>query len=145
LGIREKKEMIQMADKMCIVVSEGSLDKAVMPLMLAITGASMGMEVHVFYTFFGLKLLKKDIKPKLPGIMRPFTFMITGKMKKMKMPSYHEMLKNAIDMGVNVYACSTTVALMGMKESDFVEGTKILGAAAFLGHAATAKINLFIG
>ena len=134
-----------MTDKMCIVVSEGSLDKAVMPLMLAITGASMGMEVHIFYTFFGLKLLKKRMKPKLPGIMRPFTFMITGKMKRANMPMYGDMLRSAIDMGVNVYACSTTIALMGMKESDFVEGTKVLGAAAFLGQAADARVNLFIG
>ena len=134
-----------MAEKMCIVVSEGSLDKAIMPLMLAVTGASMGLEVHIFYTFFGLKLLKKGTKPKLPGIMSPFTFMMTGKMKKANMPTHADMLKSAIDLGVNVYACSTTIALMGMKESDFVEGTKVLGAAAFLGLAADAKINLFIG
>ncbi|MDH4123878.1 MAG: DsrE/DsrF/DrsH-like family protein [Thermoplasmata archaeon] len=134
-----------MAEKLCIVVSEGSFDKAIMSLMLATTGASMGLEAHVFYSFFGLKLLKKGTKPKLPGIMKPFTFMMTGKMKKMKMPGYQEMLQQAIDLGVNLYACSTTMSLMNVSESDLVKGTKVLGASAFLNMAADAKVNLFIG
>jgi len=134
-----------MADKFCMVVSEGSLDKAMMPLIMGTTAASMGMEVHVFYTFFGLKLLKKGNKPKLPGIMRPFTFMMAGKMKKLNIPSIDEMMKQAVDLGVHFYACSTSMSMMGVKESDLIKEAKILGAAAFLGIAADAKVNLFIG
>ncbi len=134
-----------MADKFCMVVSEGSFDKAMMPLIMGTTGASMGMEVHVFYTFFGLKLLKKGAKPKLPGMMRFFTGMIEKKMMKLKIPGYQEMMEQAKDLGVHFYACSTSMSLMGVKESDLTEGTKVLGASAFLNLAADSKITLFIG
>lgn len=134
-----------MTEKFCMVVSEGSFDKAMMPLIMGNTAASMGMEVHVFYTFFGLKLLKKGIRPKLPGMMRLFTGMMVKKMMKLKVPGYDEMLKQAKELGVNFYACSTSMALMGVKESDLIEGTKVLGASKFLDLAADSKLTLFIG
>lgn len=134
-----------MADKFCMVVSEGSFDKAMMPLIMGNTAASMGMEVHVFYTFFGLKLLKKGVKPKLPGLWRIGTGMMIKKMKKVNYPGYDEMLKQAKDLGVNFYACSTSMTLMGVKESDLLEGTKVLGASKFLDLAADSKTTLFIG
>lgn len=134
-----------MADKFCMVVSEGSFDKAMMPLIMGNTAASMGMEVHVFYTFFGLKLLKKGVKPKLPGLWRIGTGMMIKKMKKVNYPGYDEMLKQAKELGVNFYACSTSMALMGVKESDLLEGTKVLGASKFLDLAADSKTTLFIG
>lgn len=134
-----------MADKFCMVVSEGSFDKAMMPLIMGNTAASMGMEVHVFYTFFGLKLLKKGVKPKLPGLWRIGTGMMIKKMKKVNYPSYDEMLKQAKELGVNFYACSTSMTLMGVKESDLLEGTKVLGASKFLDLAADSKTTLFIG
>jgi len=134
-----------MADKMCMVVAEGSFDKAMMPLIMGTTAASMGMEVHVFYTFFGLKLLKKGTKPKLPGFMRFFTGMIEKKMKKLKVPSMEEMMQQSRDLGVNFYACSTSMELMGIKKDQLVDGVKVLGASAFLNIAADSKVSLFIG
>jgi peroxiredoxin family protein len=134
-----------MAEKMCMVVSEGSFDKAMMPLILGTTAASMGMEVHVFYTFFGLKLLTKGNKPKLPGMMRLFTGMIRKKMAKNKIPLPEEMMKTALELGVNFYACSTSMTIMGVTQADLAEGVKIMGASAFLNLAADAKVNLFIG
>jgi peroxiredoxin family protein len=136
---------MDMADKFCMVVSEGGFDKAMMPLIMGTTAASMGMEVHVFYTFFGLNLLKKGNRPKLPGMMRFFTGMMEKKMKKLNIPSIQEMMKQARELDVKFYACSTSMTLMGMKESDLVEGTKILGASAFLNLAADSKTTLFIG
>ena len=134
-----------MADKFVMVVSEGSFDKAMMPLIMGTTAASMGMEVHVFYTFFGLKLLKKGVRPKLKGLMRLFTGMIEGKMRKLKIPGYDEMMKQAKDLGVNFYACSTSMTLMGVKDTDLIDGVKVLGASAFLNIAADSKVQLFIG
>ncbi|MCU0860083.1 MAG: DsrE/DsrF/DrsH-like family protein [Thermoplasmata archaeon] len=134
-----------MADKFCMVVSEGSLDKAMMPLIMGTTAASMGMEVHVFYTFFGLKLLKKGIRPKLPGMMSLFTGMMEKKMKKSNVPGYQEMLAQAKELGVNFYACSTSMELMGLRKEDMIEGTKVLGASAFLNLAVDSKTTLFIG
>ncbi|MCJ7490159.1 MAG: DsrE/DsrF/DrsH-like family protein [Thermoplasmata archaeon] len=134
-----------MADKIVMVVSEGSFDKALMPLIIGTTAASMGMEVHVFYTFFGLKLLKKGVRPKLKGLMRPFTGMIQNKMKKLKVPGFDEMMQQAKDLGVNFYACSTSMALLGVKESDLADGVKVLGASAFVDIAAGSKASFFIG
>jgi len=134
-----------MADKFCMVVSEGSFDKAMMPLIMGTTAASMGMEVHVFYTFFGLKLLKKNVRPKLPGMMRLFTGMIEGKMRKQNIPSFDEMMKQAKELGINFYACSTSMNLMNITKEELIPEAKVLGASAFLNMAADAKINLFIG
>jgi len=134
-----------MAERFCMVVSEGTFDKAMMPLIMGTTAASMGMEVHVFYTFFGLKLLKKGVRPKLPGLMSLFTGMMEKKMKKVNVPGYQEMLAQAKELGVNFYACSTSMELMGMKKEQLIDGTKVLGASAFLNLAADSKVQLFIG
>lgn len=134
-----------MTDRLSMVVSEGTFDKAMMPLILGTTAASMGSEVNVFYTFFGTKLLTKGVKPKLPGMMRFFTGMIVGRMKKMGIPDYEGMMKQAMELGVNFYACSTTMGLMGVKEADLRPGVKVLGAAAFLKMAQESNVSLFIG
>ncbi|MGD9963263.1 MAG: DsrE/DsrF/DrsH-like family protein, partial [Thermoplasmata archaeon] len=122
-----------------------SFDKAMMPLIMGNTAASMGMEVHVFYTFFGLKLLKKGVRPKLPGLWRIGTGMMIKKMMKLNVPGYDEMIKQAKELGVNFYACSTSMALMGVKQEDLIDGTKVLGASKFLDLAADSKVTLFIG
>ncbi len=134
-----------MADKVCMVVSEGTFDKAMMPLIMGTTAAAMGTEVHVFYTFFGTKLVTKGVKPKLPGMMRLFTGVFVNRMKKVGIPPYEEFMKQAIDMGINFYACSTTMGLMGVEEKDLLPGVKILGAAAFLKLAGESSYTLFIG
>ena len=130
---------------MCMVVSEGTFDKAYMPLIMGTTAASMGTEVHVFYTFFGTGLLKRTAKPKLPGMFRLFTGMFQKRMKKVGIPGHDEMMQQAMDLGVNFYACSTTMGLMGIQESDLKKGVKVLGAAAFLKLASESNVTLFIG
>ncbi|UCE38543.1 MAG: DsrE/DsrF/DrsH-like family protein [Thermoplasmata archaeon] len=131
--------------KVSMVVAEGSFDKAMMPFIVGSTAASMGMEVHIFFTFFGLNLLKKGTKPKLPGIMRPFTGMILKKMKKQKIPDFEELKQQAKDLGVKMYACSTSMTIMNVKEKDLIDGAEVLGAAAFLDIAADSEVQLFIG
>jgi peroxiredoxin family protein len=131
--------------KVVIVVSEGTFDKAMMAMMMGNTAASMGMEVHIFHTFFGLSLLKKGKSPKLAGMMRLFTGTFIKKMKKVGVEDYQGQIKMAQELGVNLYACSTTMELMGLKKEDMVDGVKVLGAAAFLGIATDADSSLFIG
>lgn len=143
--MRSEGDVFTMTDRLSMVVSEGTFDKAFMPLMLGTTAAAMGSEVNVFYTFFGTKLLKKGTKPKLPGMMRLFTGVMVGRMKKVGIPSYGEMMKQAMDLGCNFYACSTTMGLMGIEEKDLLPGVKILGAAAFLKMAQESNVTLFIG
>jgi peroxiredoxin family protein len=131
--------------KVIIVVSEGTFDKAMMAMMMGNTAASMGMDVHIFHTFFGLNLLKKTARPKLPGMMRLFTGMFIKKMKKVGVEDYQAQIKMAQELGVNLYACSTTMELMGITKDDMFDGVKVLGAAAFLGIATDADTSLFIG
>ncbi|MDD3398308.1 MAG: DsrE/DsrF/DrsH-like family protein [Candidatus Methanomethylophilaceae archaeon] len=133
------------SEKLALVVSEGSYDKAMASVFLGTTAAGMGMEVHVFFTFFGLKLLKKNARPKLPGLYRIATGMFEKKMKGVGVDSFGEMLETAQELGVKLYACSTSMEAMGMSRDQLVDGVDILGAAAFLNIAADCKVQLFIG
>jgi peroxiredoxin family protein len=136
-----------MADtkRVVLVVSEGTFDKGMMAMMIANTAASMGMDVHIFFSFFGLNLLKKGSKPKLGGMYRLFTGTFGKRMAKGGIPAFGEQLAMANDLGVNLYACSTTMSLMNVKEENMVEGVKVLGAAGFLGIAADSDMQFFIG
>lgn len=136
-----------MADtkRLVMVVSEGTFDKGMMAMMIANTAASMGMEVHIFHTFFGLSLLKKGARPKLPGMYRLFTGMFAKRMAKNGVANFAEQQAMALDLGVNLYACSTTMALMNIQQSDMVDGVKVLGAAGFLDIAADSDMQYFIG
>jgi peroxiredoxin family protein len=131
--------------KMVIVVSEGTFDKGMMAMMIANTAASMGMEVSIFFTFFGLNLLKKGANPKLPGMWRLFTGMFRKKMAAGGVPGFSEQLSMAMDLGVNIYACSTTMSIMGLTKEKMVDGVQVLGAAGFLGKAAETDMQYFIG
>jgi len=131
--------------KVAIVVSEGSFDKGMMAMMIANTAASMGMEVHMFFTFFGLNLLKKGSKPKLKGMYRLFTGTFEKRMAKVGIPKFGEQLSMAIDQGVNIYACSTSMELIGIKKEDMADSIKIIGAAGFLDIAADTDMQYFIG
>jgi peroxiredoxin family protein len=138
-------DMDETKKKIAIVVSEGSFDKGMMAMMIANTAASMGMEVHIFFTFFGLKLLKKGARPKLPGMYSLFTGTFEKKMSKVGVVKFGEQLDMAKDLGVSLYACSTSMALMGIEEGDMIEGAKVLGAAGFLNIAADTDMQYFIG
>ncbi|MCR4428648.1 MAG: DsrE/DsrF/DrsH-like family protein [Caldiserica bacterium] len=130
--------------KLAIVVSENSLDKAMMPMFLGTAGAALDAEVHLFFTFWGLFLLKKDYKPKLKGMMAPFTGMMISKMKAKNIPGYSELLTQARELGVKLYACSTSMDMMGIKKDDLIEGVEVLGATAFLKIAFESDVTLFI-
>ena len=116
------------------MVSEGNFDKAMMSMMMANTAASMGMEMHIFFTFFGLNLLKKGGSRRCQACMRLFTGMIIKKMKGIGIEGYQEQLAMAKDLGVNIYACSTTMELMGIKKEDMIDGVTVLGRRGLPGH-----------
>ncbi len=156
-------------EKMTIGLFSGDLDKALAAFMLATTGASMGMEVKIFFTFWGLNVIKKNegsIKSK--GIMRKMlnildrggskrlklskfhmfglgTWMIKRLMKEINMLSVEEFIKMAHEMGVKLIPCSTTCGLMGLSQDSFrAEAESIAGAAYFLSEARESKVTLFI-
>jgi peroxiredoxin family protein len=156
-------------EKMAIVVFSGDLDKALAAFILATTGASMGMEVSMFFTFWGLNIIKKNegnIKSK--GILRKMlnfinrggskrltlskynmmgigTWMMKRLMKDVNMPSIDEFIKMAHGMGVKLIPCSTSCGVLGVPEDSFrPEVSEIAGAAYFLNEAKNSKVTLFI-
>ena len=139
-----------MSEKMkhAYVVHSGTLDKLYPVFMLASTGGAMDAEVHLFFTFWGLDAVKKGRldKAKLPGIMSVGTGMMKGKIKKVGVPSLPELLKMCRDTeNVKIYACSTTMAMMDVKEEELIdEVDAIVGAATFLDIAMDANVQMFI-
>ncbi len=130
--------------KFAMVVAANSFDKAMMPFMMGTTGAAMEMDVHIFFTFFGLKLLKKGYRPKLPGFMAPFTGMMRGLMRRKNVPQFEELIGQAKDLGVHLYGCSTSMDLMNLPKEKLIDGIEVVGAAAFLDIAADSDVQLFI-
>lgn len=156
-------------EKLTIVVFSGELDKALAAFMLATTGASMGMEVSMFFTFWGLNIIKKNkglMKSK--GIMRRMlNFMNRGGTKRLKMSKFHmmgmgtsmmkklmkdvnlpsidEFIVMAKELGVKFIACTTSCGMMGLTEEAFIDEVDFMaGAAYYLGEARKAKVSLFI-
>jgi len=134
--------------KMAIIVHSGSLDKLYPVFMLSSTGAAMDVETHLFFTFWGLMALKKGglESAGLPGVMTLGTGMMKGKIKDAKVPTLTELLAMCRKMGnVKIYACSTTMEIMGVKKEDLIpEVDNIVGAATFLNIALDSDVQLFI-
>lgn len=134
--------------RMAIVVHSGTLDLAYPPLMLASAAGASDMQVDIFFTFWGLSLLKKKgfKRAKLPGIMRPFTPMMRWKIKKTGIASLPDLLKMTLETeNVRLYACTATMDLMNVKKEQLIpEVEGFIGAAGFLDIASECDIQLFI-
>ena len=150
------------AKRLVIVLSKATLDDAYPALILAQTGAASGMEVDLYFTFWGMQLLDKrsatktklspvgnpgmgmpNIVAVLPGATAMATAMMKRKIKKY-WPTLPKMMQQAREMGVRMHACSPTMGLMGLTEKDPIEGVDIVGASAFLGWASDNAVTLFI-
>lgn len=134
--------------KMAIIAHSGTMDKLYPVLMLATAGGAMDVETHIFFTFWGLDALKKGglENAKLPEGMHLGTGMMKDRIKDAKVPTLPELLKMSKEMGnLKLYACSTTMELMKVKEEELIpEVDDIVGAAAFLDIALDADIQFFI-
>jgi peroxiredoxin family protein len=138
--------------KISIILSKGTLDMAYPAFMLANAATAMGMEAHVFFTFWGLSVInrKKESKLKvapdgnpalpvpnilgiIPGMTAMTTSMMKGKIKGMKLRAISQLIHDAHEMGVHIHACSTTMDMMGVKREDLIpEVDDVVGAATFL-------------
>lgn len=156
-------------EKLTMVVFSGDFDRALGAFIIATTAASMGMDVSMFFTFWGLNVIKKNTGPiKGKGIMRKMlnimnrggskrlklsrfnmlglgTWMMKELMKDIKHPTLDDLIKMAQEMGVKMIACTTTCSVMGLTEEAFrPEVESLAGAAYFLGEARDSKATLFI-
>jgi peroxiredoxin family protein len=140
--------MSEKKKKMALIVHSGTMDKLYAVFMLANSAAAMDMEVHLFFTFWGLNALKKGgiENAKLPGFMRIGTGILKKRIKEVGVPTLLELLKICKkSYNVKVYACSTTMELMKVKKEDLIpEVDDIVGATAFIGTAMDADISMFI-
>ena len=140
----DKKNEIEIGSasmkKMCFIVGSDSFEKMMMPFIISQTAEAMDIDVHVFYTFWGLNLLKKGgadgAKPAgLPFPMKEMgRWMFKKKLAKLGTPKPSELIKELTEDGnVHLYACNMTMELMGIKKEELIpEVEKVLGAAAFL-------------
>jgi peroxiredoxin family protein len=156
-------------EKFTLVLFSGDLDKALAAFILATTAASMDMDVTMFFTFWGLNVIKRNRGAiKSQGFMRKMfnvlnrggserlklsrfnmlglgTWMMKKLMKATKYPSIDEFIKMAEDMGVKMIPCSTSCSLLGVPDDAFRSGIMDqAGAAFFLAQAKDSKITLFI-
>jgi peroxiredoxin family protein len=154
------------AKKMAIIATKGALDMAYPPLILASTAAALGWEVQVFFTFYGLQLLRKDLSgikisplanpampmpvpmpvvvQMLPGMESMATMMMKAKMKKKGVASLEELRSICIESDVKFIACQMTVDLFEFEKKDFIDGIEYGGAAMFLKFAGETDVCLFI-
>jgi peroxiredoxin family protein len=169
--VQEELERAQKRDparkKATIIASQGTLDMAYPPLILATTAAATGMETHVFFTFYGLNIIHRDFEQKLkvspignpampmpvpmpnlvtalPGMGPMATSMMKSKFKKKRVATIRELIDAARESDVHLIACQMTMEVFGYEEDEFIEGVEFGGAAAFLSEARRAHVTLFI-
>ena len=158
------------AKSMSMIVTKGSLDWGYPPFVLATTAAAMGLNVTMFFTFYGLTLLKKQLDlgvtalgnpamkmpmmgmhiglPNMMGAIPGVDAMATGMMKnlikKKGVASIEELRKTAVESAVRIIACQMTLDLFEYKPEDLIDGHEIGGAATYIETATQSDINLFI-
>jgi peroxiredoxin family protein len=151
------------SNRLAIIASHGTLDMAYPPLILATAALAMDMEAAIFFTFYGLEILKKDNADKLkiapianpampipvpnivgmlPGMTAMATGMMNGWMKKANVAKLSDLLEMAVEGGVRLIACQMTMDVMGIKKEDLIDGIEIGGAATFLSYASENAISL---
>ena len=152
--------------RIAIVSSKGTLDAAYPPLILATTAAALDMEAGVFFTFFGLHILKKkgieqlkfvpvanpampmpmpNLIGALPGMTGLATLMMKQTIKQKRIASIPELMDLAKESGVKLWPCQMTMDMMDIKREDLIEGLEApVGAATFLEFASHSDITLFV-
>ncbi|HED14389.1 MAG TPA: peroxiredoxin family protein [Gammaproteobacteria bacterium] len=155
--------------KLAIISTKGTLDWAYPPFILASTAAALGYETTIFFTFYGLQLLKKNLNLQvsplgnpgmpmpmgmdkwfpvigtaIPGMQSIMTSMMRKKMKDKGVASIEELRALCIEAEVRLIGCQMTIDLFDMKKEDFINEIELGGAATFFEYAGEADVSLFI-
>lgn len=163
-----KQSPIENKDGSTMVVFSGDLDKALASFIIANGAAAMGKKVTMFFTFWGLNVLRKHEKVKVKkgtiekmfGAMMPRgtnklqlskmnmagmgSKMMKKVMKDKNVNTLDELIKSALDNGVKMVACTMSMDVMGIKEEELIDGIDFGGVAAYLGATEEANHNLFV-
>jgi peroxiredoxin family protein len=169
--VREEIQVAMKKDpatrKACFIASKGTLDWAYPPLILATAAAAANIESAIFFTFYGLNIIRKDFDQRLqvspvanpampmpmpmpdiltamPGMKSMATSMMKSMFRKKGVAPIRELLDVARESNVRLIACQMTMDVFDYKQGDFIDGVEFGGAAAFLSEARKAHITLFI-
>src|ERR1043166_8323310 len=160
---------ISKPEKVTIVLLSGDVDRARAAFMIATGAAAMGMQVTVFFTFWGLNAIRKkgatssakDWLRRMFGLLNKggadslplsrFHFwglgtkMMQKVMKENRMPGVPELMETALGLGVRFIACTTTMGLMGITKDTLIDGiAQFAGVTTYLAEAKQGSVNLFI-
>jgi peroxiredoxin family protein len=152
--------------KVAIIASKGTLDMAYPPLILATAAAALDMEVELFFTFYGLNIIKKGeaeklqvapiANPAMPvplpniiGMLPGMTPAATWMMKNLYFGKHNvatigELLDQCRELGVKLIACQMTMDVLGFKREELLDEVEVAGAATFLAFAREAHTTLFV-
>ncbi len=154
-----------MSKKLAIIATKGTLDWGYPPFILASTAAALGYDVQIFFTFYGLQLLKKDLNLQvsplgnpgmpmpfpvpvlmqaLPGMQAMMTSMMKKKMADKGVADLAELRELCQEADVKFIACQMTVDLFEMDTKEFIGDVEYAGAAMFFDFAGDADICLYI-
>lgn len=166
----KKVEVSQNSEKndKAIIVFSGDLDKAIAAFIIANGAAAMGRKVTLFFTFWGLNILrkpekvsiKKDFFSKMFGMMMPRGSkklklskmnmlglgpkMIRYIMNKKNVSSLEDLIQQALKNGVRIVACNMSSDIMGITKEELIDGVELGGVASFIGAAEQSDTTLFI-
>jgi len=151
-----------------IIIFSGDLDKALAGFVLATGAAAAGMEVSMFFTFWGLSVLKKpgaqgakkNLKESMFKMMTPASSlglgtsqmnffglgsaMLRSMMKEKNIASLEELMDVAREMGVKMMACTMSMDAMGVAKEELLDGLEYGGVAAYMADASQSRVTLFI-
>ena len=155
--------------RLTIIATKGTLDWAYPPFILASTAAALGYQVTMFFTFYGLQLLKKKLDLKvsplgnpgmpmpmgmnswfpvlgtaIPGMETIMTSMMKNTIKSKGVATIEELRDLCLEADAKLIGCQMTIDLFDMKREDFIDNIDIGGAATYFEHAGEANVNLFI-
>ena len=152
--------------RLCLIASKGSLDMAYPPMILANAARMMGIEVDLFFTFWGLDIITKNKMKKLnvatvgnpnmhpwfhiptlvgviPGMSAMATAMMRKEIDKLDFPPVDEFMEMLVDSGANVYGCKMSMDMMKLTQEDLIDGAEVLGAMEFMEISEGAQV-LFV-
>lgn len=167
-GNNKPANLQQAARNKTLICFSDNLDRAIATFVLANGAAATGQKVSIFFTFWGLNVIKKENKPKVAKdvFSRMFAWMLPSSskklhlskmsmmgmgdkmmryiMKKKNINSLEELRQQAIDNGVELIACQMTMDMMGIDRSELIDNVTIGGVATYMQRAEEANVNLFI-
>lgn len=154
------------SESVTIVVFSGDLDKAIASFIIANGALALGKKVTMFFTFWGLSIIKKRTLSKNNILEKMFSFMLPKNslslpvskmnffgigakmiryvMKSKDIMSLEELMKKSIENGVNLIACSMSMDVMGISKDELLENIEYGGVGQYLGEAQNSNTNLFI-